>query len=204
MPAPCTDADRDSLTATTYGVISPEGCSRDVIPSADDKPNPFFYGGNMTFDLPAGRAQPHLWRWILALCVAIGASLAACAALAAIGTAVFPSTVGYPHFQFADYAKLTIVGVFFACLAWPLMTLVSSRARGPFLLLTVIVTIVGLAPDAWILYKGQPAEAVLVLVAMHFALALITYPALVFIAPQRPLSPADTADSGSVLARNAR
>ena len=71
----------------------------------------------MTFDLPAGRAQPRLWRWILALCVAIVASLAACAALASIGTAVFPSTAGYPHFQFADYAKLTIIGVFFACLA---------------------------------------------------------------------------------------
>ncbi len=65
------------------------------------------------------------------------------------------------------------------------MTLASSQARRPFLLLTTVVTIVGFAPDAWILYEGQSPEAVLVLIAMHVALALITYPALVFIAPQQ-------------------
>lgn len=139
----------------------------------------------MTFDFPAGRRQPRPLRFALATVVAVGASLAACAMLVAIGTALFPSTVGYAHFQFSDYGKFTIVGVLLACLAWPVATLVSSRASGPFFVLTVVVTGVGLAPDAWILYKGQPVEAVSVLIAMHFALALITYPALVCIAPQR-------------------
>ncbi|MCU1530422.1 MAG: hypothetical protein JWP75_4185 [Frondihabitans sp.] len=139
----------------------------------------------MTFDLPGGRLQPRLLRWVLATVVAVALSLAACAVLAVLGQVVFPSTVGYPHFAFADYSRLTIIGVVLACVAWPIMTLLSSKAAGPFLLLTVIVTVVGLAPDAWILYKGQSAAAVLVLVAMHFALALITYPALVRIAPQR-------------------
>jgi hypothetical protein len=139
----------------------------------------------VTFDLPAGRAQPGPGRFAIATLTAIVLSLVACAVLVAIGTAVFPATAGYDHFRFGDYGKLTIIGVFLACAAWPLMSLVSSRARGPFLLLTVIVTVVGLAPDVWILYRGQSVEAVAVLAAMHGALALITYPALVYIAPQR-------------------
>ncbi|AMM21499.1 hypothetical protein AX769_16840 [Frondihabitans sp. PAMC 28766] len=139
----------------------------------------------MKFDLPGGRRQPRAWRWVLATIVAVGVSLAACAALVAVGKAVYPSTVGYQHYAFGDYGKLTIIGVVVACSAWPLMTLVSSRARAPFFLLTIIVTVVGLAPDGYILFRGQPADAVLVLVWMHLALAIVTYPALVLIAPQR-------------------
>jgi hypothetical protein len=45
--------------------------------------------------------------------------------LVTIGTAVFPSTKGYVHFQFSDYAKLTIIGVVIACLAWPVVTRIS-------------------------------------------------------------------------------
>ncbi|GGF41179.1 hypothetical protein GCM10011399_37360 [Subtercola lobariae] len=54
-----------------------------------------------------------------------------------------------------------------ACLAWPLVTLLSSRARRLYFWLAVLVTIVGLKPDAWVLYKGQPAAAVFILVLMH-------------------------------------
>ena len=36
-----------------------------------------------------------------------------------IGTAIFPATKGYVHFRFSDYAKLTVIGVVIACLAWP-------------------------------------------------------------------------------------
>ena len=46
-------------------------------------------------------------------------SLAADAALVALGTTVFPATNGYVHFQFADYAKLTVIGVLIAGAAWP-------------------------------------------------------------------------------------
>jgi hypothetical protein len=147
-------------------------------------PSPRFLS-RIGIDLPAGARQPGLVRFIIAIVVAIGVSLLACAALVAIGIRVFPATVGYAHFQFADYGKLTIIGVFLACLAWPVTTWFASRARALFLALTILVTIVGLAPDAWILYKGQPLDAVGVLVAMHFALAVITYCSLVFIAPQR-------------------
>lgn len=43
--------------------------------------------------------------------VSIAASLAADAALVAMGTAVSPSTRGYVHLQFHDYARLTVIGV---------------------------------------------------------------------------------------------
>lgn len=136
-------------------------------------------------DFPSGSAQPGLFRFLLATVVAVLGSLAACAALVAVGTAVFPSTIGYEHFQFGDYAKLTIIGVVIAAFGWPVTTFVSSRARKPYLVLATLVSIVALAPDAWLLYRGQSAKAVLVLVAMHLALAVITYSSLVFVAPQR-------------------
>lgn len=136
-------------------------------------------------DFPGGGHQPSAIRWVAATMVAVVGSIAACAALAALGVALFPSTAGYEHFRFADYTKLTVIGVVLACVAWPIVTWFSTRAWKPFLVLTVLVTLGGLAPDAWILYKGQPADAVGVLVVMHIALALVTYPALVLIAPQR-------------------
>ena len=136
-------------------------------------------------DFPKGRRQPALGRFVIASVVALVGSVMACAALAAAAIAATPDLAGYEHFQFGEYTRLTVVGVVLACLAWPAMTWLSSRAWKPFLWLAVAVTVTGLAPDAWILLKGQPAAAVGVLVLMHVALALITYPALVLIAPQR-------------------
>ena len=43
-----------------------------------------------------------------------------------------------------------------------------------------------LLPDLYIWHQGQPAKAVGVLVCMHLAIALVTYNALVRIAPIRP------------------
>jgi hypothetical protein len=51
--------------------------------------------------------------------------------------------------------------------------------------LAILVTVVSLAPDFWILHLGQPAGGVLTLIAMHFALAVITFPVIVFLAPQQ-------------------
>ncbi len=114
--------------------------------------------------------------------VAVVASLLADAALVAIGTAVFPSTHGYVHFRFADYAKLTVLGVVVACLAWPVVTRVSSAPRWLYLRLAVAVTVVLWIPDLWILAKGQPADAVAVLMVMHLAIAICTYNCVVHIA----------------------
>jgi hypothetical protein len=43
-----------------------------------------------------------------------------------------------------------------------------------------------LLPDFYILYQGQPGEAVAVLMVMHLAIAVVTYNGLVRIAPPRP------------------
>ena len=82
----------------------------------------------MTFDLPMRRRQPRAWRWVVATIVAVVLSLVACAVLVVIGKAVFPSTVGYEHYAFADYGKLTIIGVVLG--AWHGRPSRSS-ARGP-------------------------------------------------------------------------
>jgi CDP-diglyceride synthetase len=96
---------------------------------------------------------------------------------------VFPATKGYAHFQFPDYAKLTVIGVVIACVAWPVVTRVSSDPRWLFFRLAILVTVVLLLPDVYILYGGQPADAVAVLMVMHLAIALVTYNLLVHLAP---------------------
>jgi hypothetical protein len=117
---------------------------------------------------------------------AIAGSLLADALLVVIGERIFPSTKGYPHFQFSDYAKLTIIGVVVACVGWPVVVRLSSAPRWLFVRLAVLVTFVLWAPDVWILYQGQPARAVAVLFVMHLAIALVTYNLLVRLAPPRP------------------
>jgi len=133
---------------------------------------------------PAGR-QPSALRVLVALVVSIAGSLAADALLVAACTAIFPSTKGYVHFQFHDYAKLTIIGVVIACLAWPIVTRISSAPRWLFFRLAILVTLALWLPDLYILDLGQPGRAVAVLMLMHLAIALVTYNSLVHIAPVR-------------------
>jgi len=51
--------------------------------------------------------------------------------------------------------------------------------------MAILVTLVLWLPDVYILVKGQPAKAVGFLFAMHLAIAVVTYYALVLIAPVR-------------------
>ncbi len=113
-------------------------------------------------------------------------SLAADAICVRIGTAIFPATVGYVHFRFSDYAKLTVVGVVIACLSWPIVTRISSAPRWLFFRLAVLVTLLLWLPDLYILDLGQPGRAVAVLIVMHLAIAVVTYCSLVHIARVRP------------------
>jgi hypothetical protein len=117
--------------------------------------------------------------------VSIVGSLAADAILVAIGTDLFPALKHYPHFRLSDYGKLTVIGVVIAAVAWPVVTFISSKARWLFLRLAVVVTFVLWLPDIWILTQGQPVRAVVVLMVMHLAIALVTYNALVHLAPAR-------------------
>src|SRR5580658_10329673 len=93
------------------------------------------------FDRSAYR-PPSAPRVLAALVVTVAGSLAADALLVLIGTAIFPSTTGYVHFQFHDYARLTVIGVVIACLAWPVVTRMSSAPRWLFFRLAILVTLV--------------------------------------------------------------
>jgi hypothetical protein len=129
------------------------------------------------------RQQPS-WSLVgVATVVSLAGSLVADALLVALGTRIYPSTKGFGHFQFSDYSKLTIIGVLIACAGWPLVTRVSSTPRWLFLRAAVAVSVVLLLPDAYIWYQGAAGNAVFVLVWMHVAIAVVTYNALVRLAP---------------------
>ena len=66
--------------------------------------------------------------------------------------------------------------------------------------MAVLVTAVLWLPDMYILAKGQPPRAVLVLMLMHLAIALVTYNALVHLASARRIAPdRRTSSAGSPL-----
>lgn len=136
-------------------------------------------------DLDPEHRVPSAPRTLLASAAAAVGSLAADAIVVALGEAAMPGTKGYTHFRFADYGKLTVIGVVIACLAWPIVTRVCAAPRRLFLWLAVLVTLVLLLPDAYIWDKGQPGDAVGVLVVMHLAIGLVAYNCLVRIAPTR-------------------
>jgi hypothetical protein len=132
---------------------------------------------------------PAVSRLLLATIAAIVGSLGADALLVVIAQALYPHTRGYAHFQFSDYAKLTVIGVIMACAAWPVATRICSDPRWLFFRLAVLVTLVLWLPDVYILWQGQPADAVAFLFLMHLAIALVTYNLLVYLAPARPAGP---------------
>jgi hypothetical protein len=134
-------------------------------------------------DFAPDPVQPSRARLAVATVVSLLGSLGADAVLVALGTRVLPSTRGYVHFQFHDYAKLTVIGVIIACAAWPIVTRISSEPRWLFFRMAVAVTLALFLPDLWIYLRGSSGQAVDVLLAMHLAIALVTYNALVHIAP---------------------
>ena len=134
-------------------------------------------------DFAPARQQPSAARVAVASVLSVAGSLAADAVLVVIGTAIFPATKGYVHFQFSDYAKLTVIGVVIACLAWPVVTRITSEPRWLFFRMAIAVTLVLWLPDLYILVKGQSPRAVAVLIVMHLAIAVVTYTCLVRIAP---------------------
>jgi uncharacterized protein with PQ loop repeat len=136
-------------------------------------------------DFAPRHEQPAAGRVLLATVVSVAGSLLADALLVVIAQALFPATKGYAHFQFGDYAKLTVIGVLIACAAWPVTTRITSRPRWMFTWMAVLVTLVLWLPDVYILATGQPARAVAFLFVMHLAIALVTYSALVYLAPVR-------------------
>jgi hypothetical protein len=146
--------------------------------------------GLVRVDFAPAHRQPPAVAVIAATAASLAGSLAADAILVVIGTAIFPATKGYVHFRFSDYAKLTIIGVLIACVAWPVVTRISSSPRWLFFRLAIVVTLFLWLPDIYILYRGQRASAVAVLMVMHLAIALVTYNCLVHIAKVQTPAPA--------------
>jgi hypothetical protein len=138
-------------------------------------------------DFAPNHQQPSNRRVALAALVSVAGSLLADALCVVVAQAIFPSTKGFVHFQFADYARLTVVGVLIACVAWPVTTRITSRPRWMFFRMAVLVTLVLWLPDVYILVQGEPAKAVGTLFVMHLAIALVTYNTLVHLAPLRAL-----------------
>ena len=139
-------------------------------------------------DFAPNHRQPSGGLVALATVVSIVGSLLADALIVVLAQALIPSTKGYVHFQFADYAKLTVIGVIIGCVAWPITTRITSQPRWMFFRMAALVTLVLWLPDVYILVKGQPAKAVGFLFVMHLAIALVTYNALVRLAPVRALA----------------
>jgi len=136
-------------------------------------------------DFAPSHQQPSVLRVLIASAAAIIGSLLADAIIVVLGEASMPSTKGYPHFQFSDYAKLTVIGVVIACIAWPIVTRLCAAPQWLFFRLAILVTLVLLLPDGYIWYRGQPGDAVSVLMVMHLAIGVVAYNALVRIAPVR-------------------
>lgn len=136
-------------------------------------------------DFDPRHEHPAAGRLALATAIAVAGSLLADALCVVVAQAVFPATRGYPHFQFGDYARLTVVGVLIACAAWPVTSRITSAPRWMFFRMAVLVTLVLWLPDIALLVMGQAVQAVAFLFAMHLAIALVTYSALVRLAPVR-------------------
>lgn len=134
-------------------------------------------------DLSERHRHPLPGPLVAATASALAGSLLLDALFVLIGTDLFPSTRGYVHFRFGDYAGLTVIGVLAAGAAWPVVALVSPAPRWLFLRLAVVVTVVLWIPDLVLLVGHQPARAVTVLMAMHLAVAVVTYNCLVRMAP---------------------
>lgn len=132
--------------------------------------------------------QPSAFQVIIATLASIIGSLLADMVIIALSEALMPDMKGYEHFQFLDYSSFTVVGVVFACMAWPVVTRVSSAPRRLFFRLAILVTLVLLLPDLYIWVRGESGEGVGALVVMHLAIAVVTYEALVRLAPVRAAS----------------
>ncbi len=136
-------------------------------------------------DFAPRHRQPLRGRVVVAIIASILGSLVADAVLIAVGEAMFPGIQGYVHFRFSDYAKLTVIGVIVAGVAWPVVTWITSAPRWLFFRLAVMITLLLWLPDLYLLYLGQSGHAVAVLMVMHVAIALIAYNVLVHVAPVR-------------------
>jgi hypothetical protein len=136
---------------------------------------------------PARFRQPSWALLAVATAGALGASLGAGALVVHETSVLYPATAHISHFRVADYATLTVVGVLGACACWPVVTRVASAPRRLFFQMAVAGTVLLWLPDLGLLIGGAPAAAVVALMLLHLLIAVVTYNALVHLAPVRPV-----------------
>lgn len=136
---------------------------------------------------PAPDAAPPAHRRVAAAGLAAAAiSLAAGAVLAAIGQAAFAVPASYGKFAFTTYAARTALIAAGATATWWGVTRLSSRPKWLMTRLAVLATALFLTPDFLLLgIPGNPTGPVVIVMLMHLALAVITYAALIKVAPLR-------------------
>ena len=105
-------------------------------------------------DFAPAHRQPQWWRVALATVLAIGLSLAADAALVAIGDARVPRDQGLRALPVLRLRQADGRGRLIGCAAWPIVTRISSAPRWLFFRLAILVTLVLWLPDVWIWHKG--------------------------------------------------
>jgi len=141
----------------------------------------------LTVSRPAAQTVPPTHRRVVAAgLVAAAVSLAAGLMLATIGRAAFTVPASFGKLAFGTYALLTVLAVAGATATWAAVTRLSSRPRSLLTRLTALVTALFLIPDFLLLgMPGNPAGPVATLMLMHLAMAVITYVALIKVAPVR-------------------
>jgi hypothetical protein len=113
-------------------------------------------------------------------------SLAADITLVAAGRAAFTVPASFDKFAFGTYAMLTVLGVAGATATWWAVTRLIATPKWLLTRLAALVTALFLIPDFLLLgTPGNPTGPVVVLMLMHLAIAVITYLALIKIAPVR-------------------
>ncbi len=129
-------------------------------------------------------AAPRLGRLVAAGLAAVAVSLLADIVLAAIGQAAFTVPAGFGKFGFGSYSLLPVAGITGATATWWAVTRLSSQPRWLLTRLAALATALFLIPDFLLLgTPGNPGGPVVILMLMRLAAALITYTALIKIAP---------------------
>jgi len=132
----------------------------------------------------AATIPPAHWRLAAAGLAAAAVSLAADIVLATVGRAAFTVPASFGKFSFGTYALLTVLGIAGATATWGAVTRLSSRPKWLLTRLAALVTALFLIPDFLLLgTPANPTGPVIILMLMHLAIAVITYTALITLAP---------------------
>ena len=115
------------------------------------------------------------------ICASVG-SILADRALVALGKALFTISPAFGPFHFQSYAPLTVLGVAAATVGWGVLVRLTSRPRWLLARAAAFATVLLLVPDV-LIFANNPPLGVVTLMAMHIAIAVITFWSLLLIAP---------------------